>query len=234
MVAKPNYTAISMKLAWMVVLMVISVYVAVNDWAELDYEHLCEFKILMFSINFLIYYSELYKLVCAIGAFVDIEDGTEDRDVFEAGSVNWGVAAMALMFVLIWPVFLFKTVMEKKLVSFVMLLDYMQALFIIPLSFVTIFCADEDFNEVDILVNATATFIFSNLDDVFVEAFYSYDCMHNLKRLYFQPTTPAELPGPGSSWGAAPAGTQVSAQARPSAPPHDVSKQYSSEFEIGI
>jgi hypothetical protein len=226
MAAKPSYTAISMKFAWMVVLMVVSIYVAVNDWAELDYEHLCEFKILMFCINFLIYYSELYKLVCAIGAFVDIEDGTEDRDVFEAGSINWGVAAMALMFVLIWPVFFLKTVMEKKLVSMVMLLDYMQALIIIPLSFVTIFSAGEDSNEVDILVNATATFIFSNLDDVFVEAFYSYDCMHNLKRLYFQPETPAELPD------AAPAGTHASAQARPSAPPHDVSKQYSSELEI--
>lgn len=222
MAATPNYAALFVKCLWMVVLMVVSIYVSVNDWPELDYEHLCEFKILMFSINFLIYYSELYKLVCAIGAFVDIEDSTEDRDVFEAGTVNWGVAAMAFMFVLIWPVFLFKTVMEKKLVSFVMLLDYMQALIIIPLSFVTIFCADEEFNEVDILVNATATFIFSNLDDVFVEAFYSYDCMHNLKRLYFQPETPAELPG------AAPAGTQASA------PPHHVSKRYSSEFEIGI
>jgi hypothetical protein len=228
MIAKPNYTAISMKLTWMVVLMAVSVYVIRADWDELNYEHLCGFKVLMFFINFLIYYSELYKLVCAIGAFVDIEDSTEDRDVFEAGTVNWGVAAMAFMFVLIWPVFLFKTVMEKKLVSFVMLLDYMQALIIIPLSFVTIFSADEDFNEVDILVNATATFIFSNLDDVFVEAFYSYDCMHKLKRLYFQPEPPAEIPG------VPPAGTEGSAQARPAAPQHDMPKRYPSQFEIGV
>jgi hypothetical protein len=191
MAAKANYTAIFLKLVWMVVLMGVSIYVAVNDWVVLDFDSMCEFKILMFTMNFLIYYSELYKLVCAIGAFVDIEDGQEDHEVFEVGQMNWGVAAMSLLFVLIWPVFFFKTVMERKLVSMVMLLDYMQALLIIPLSFVAIFSADEDDNEVDILVNATATFIFSNLDDVFVEALYSYDCVHKLKMLYFLPESPA-------------------------------------------
>lgn len=188
MAATPNYAALFVKCLWMVVLMVVSIYVTVCNWDELDFDHLMEFKLLMFILNFLIYYSNLYQLVCSIGVFLDSEDDSEDVDPdqdFEAGTVNWGVASMALLFIFVWPVFMFKALRHKKLVSFVMLLDYLQALLIIPLSFVAVFSADYTFTEVDVLVNATATHIFNNLDDLFVEALFSYDGVYKLKKLYF-------------------------------------------------